>query len=117
MIITRGLHLSLILVCFPAGCSNSSNDSSANSEPDDRPNILLIVADDLGYADLGIYGSDIQTPNIDALAAQGMLFTQFHTAPFCAPTRAMLLSGNNNHVAGVAILNSSAYWTQYGKHA
>lgn len=102
MVITRGLHLSLILVCFSAGCSNSSNDSSANSEPDDRPNILLIVADDLGYADLGIYGSDIQTPNIDALAAQGMLFTQFHTAPFCAPTRAMLLSGNNNHVAGMA---------------
>lgn len=102
MVITRGLHLSLILVCFSAGCSDSSNDSSANSEPDDRPNILLIVADDLGYADLGIYGSDIQTPNIDALAAQGMLFTQFHTAPLCSPTRAMLLSGNNNHVAGIA---------------
>ena len=69
---------------------------------DKRPNILLIVADDLGYADLGAYGSDINTPNIDALAAQGMLLTQFHTAPSCAPTRAMLLSGNNNHVAGMA---------------
>ncbi len=102
MFITRGLRLSLILVCASAGFSNSSNDSSANSEPDDRSNILLIVADDLGYADLGIYGSDIQTPNIDALAAQGVLFTQFHTAPMCAPTRAMLLSGNNNHVAGMA---------------
>lgn len=67
-----------------------------------RPNILLIVADDLGYADLGVYGSQIQTPNIDSLAASGMLFTQFHTAPLCAPTRAMLMSGNNNHVAGVA---------------
>lgn len=69
---------------------------------DPRPNILLIVADDLGYADLGSYGSDIATPNIDALAAEGILFTQFHTAPMCAPTRAMLLSGNNNHVAGMA---------------
>lgn len=67
-----------------------------------RPNILLIVADDLGYADLGVYGSDIDTPNIDELAARGMLFTHFHTAPMCEPTRAMLLSGNNNHVAGVA---------------
>ncbi len=67
-----------------------------------RPNILLIVADDLGYADLGVYGSEIQTPNIDSLAASGMLFTQFHTAPLCAPTRAMLMSGNNNHVAGMA---------------
>ncbi|MEZ4702570.1 MAG: arylsulfatase [Rhodothermales bacterium] len=69
----------------------------------ERPNILLLVADDLGYADLGIYGSDIRTPNIDALARRGMRFTQFHTAPMCAPTRAMLLSGNNNHVAGMGI--------------
>ena len=74
----------------------------ATATQDKRPNILLIVADDLGYADLGAYGSDIETPNIDALAAEGILFTQFHTAPLCEPTRAMLLSGNNNHVAGVA---------------
>jgi arylsulfatase A-like enzyme len=66
-----------------------------------RPNILLIVADDLGYADLGVFGGDIETPTIDALAEQGVLFTQFHTAVFCSPTRAMLLSGNNNHIAGV----------------
>ncbi|MBP1689615.1 MAG: sulfatase [Deltaproteobacteria bacterium] len=69
--------------------------------PDSRPNILLIVADDLGYADLGAYGGDIRTPHIDALAGRGRLFTQFHTSPLCSPTRAMLLSGNNNHVAGV----------------
>ena len=75
---------------------------SLAAEDDERPNILLIVADDLGYSDLGSYGSDIATPNIDALAAEGMLFTQFHTAVMCAPTRAMLLSGNNNHVAGMA---------------
>ena len=68
---------------------------------DDRPNILLIVADDLGYADLGAYGGDIDTPAIDSLARDGILFTQFHTAPMCSPTRAMLLSGNNNHVAGI----------------
>jgi len=69
---------------------------------DGRPNILLIVADDLGYADLGAFGSDIETPNIDALAAEGLRFAQFHTAVMCAPTRAMLMSGNNNHVAGMA---------------
>ena len=68
---------------------------------DTRPNILLIVADALGYADLGVFGSDIRTPNIDALAVDRILFSQFHTAPLCAPTRAMLLSGNNNHVAGM----------------
>lgn len=66
-----------------------------------RPNILMIIADDLGYADLGSYGGDIRTPNIDALAAEGILFTQFHASPLCATTRAMLLTGNNNHVAGL----------------
>jgi arylsulfatase len=69
---------------------------------DTRPNVLLIMADDLGYADLGAYGSDIRTPNIDALAQEGVLFTQYHASPLCATTRAMLLSGNNNHVAGLA---------------
>jgi len=88
--------------------------------PDPRPNILLIVADDLGYADLGIYGGDIRTPNIDALAAEGILFTQFHTAPLCAPTRAMLLSGNNNHVAGLGRMGAGgpirAYMPGYETH-
>ena len=80
---------------------------SSPQEVDPRPNILVIVADDLGYADLGVFGGDIRTPNIDALAAEGLLFTQFHTAPLCAPTRAMLLSGNNNHVAGMGRMISS----------
>ena len=84
--------LLLMLYCLDAQAAARS----------DRPNILLIVADDLGYADLGVYGGDIATPSIDRLAAEGVLFTQFHTAPLCSPTRAMLLSGNNNHVAGVA---------------
>jgi len=84
------------------GCAACLGQPATDAKPDSRPNILLIVADDLGYADLGVYGSDINTPNIDSLAAEGMLFTKFHTAPMCSPTRAMLLSGNNNHVAGVA---------------
>lgn len=65
------------------------------------PNILLVVADDLGYADLGCYGGDIATPNIDRIAKQGIRFSRFHTSPFCAPSRAMLLSGNDNHIAGM----------------
>ena len=102
MAIRQAFCLALILALLCGGCSNSSSDSTTGNDRNNRPNILLIVADDLGYADLGVYGSDIQTPNIDALASQGVLFTQFHTAPFCAPTRAMLLSGNNNHIAGMA---------------
>jgi len=65
------------------------------------------VADDLGYADLGCYGGDIETPNIDNLAAQGIRFSRFHTSPLCAPTRAMLLSGNDNHIAGMGIQSNS----------
>jgi arylsulfatase A-like enzyme len=92
----QGLR-SLLSMMFILGASISAAD-----QPDTRPNILLIVADDLGYADLGVFGSDIRTPNIDELAQQGVIFSQFHTAPMCAPTRSMLLSGNNNHVAGMA---------------
>src|SRR5690242_18473413 len=72
-----------------------------NGEDDKRPNIVLIVADDLGYSDLGCFGSEISTPNIDALASQGQLFTNFYTAAACSPSRAMLLSGNDNHIAGL----------------
>ncbi|MBK5279783.1 MAG: arylsulfatase [Bacteroidia bacterium] len=65
------------------------------------PNIVLIVADDMGYSDLGCFGSEIATPNIDALASQGQLFTSYYTAATCSPTRAMLLSGTDNHIAGL----------------
>jgi arylsulfatase A-like enzyme len=81
---------------------STAKDSIQGQHPDNRPNILLIVADDLGYADLGSFGSDIKTPNLDALANAGVRFNNFHTAVKCAPTRAMLLSGNNSHVAGMA---------------
>lgn len=64
-------------------------------------NILLIVADDLGFSDLGAFGGEIETPNLDRLAKAGLRLTGFHTAPVCAPTRAMLLTGTDNHVAGV----------------
>jgi arylsulfatase A-like enzyme len=66
-----------------------------------RPNIVLIVADDLGYSDLGCFGSEIATPNIDALAKHGQIFTNFYTAAACSPSRAMLLTGTDNHIAGL----------------
>lgn len=90
----------LIMACL-ALASDPASPQGADAGNDPRPNILLIVADDLGYADLGVYGSSIHTPNIDALARKGLRFSQFHTAPLCSPTRAMLMSGNNNHVAGM----------------
>lgn len=69
--------------------------------PISRHNIVLIVADDLGYSDLGCFGSEIATPNIDALAREGQILTNFYTAATCSPTRAMLLSGTDNHIAGL----------------
>ncbi|MSU51330.1 MAG: arylsulfatase [Opitutus sp.] len=66
-----------------------------------RPNIILIVADDLGYSDLGCYGSEIQTPNLDRLAAEGVKFRQFYTYPRCCPTRATVLTGVYPHQAGI----------------
>ena len=66
-----------------------------------QPNFLLIVADDLGYTDIGAYGGEIRTPRLDELAEQSVRFTNFHVLPTCAPTRSMLLSGTDHHVAGV----------------
>ena len=90
------IYLCLAALPFTA-CAHASQDEANSS----RPNILLIVADDLGYTDLGSYGGDIETPNLDSLASSGLQFSGFQTAPFCAVTRAMLLSGNNNHIAGM----------------
>ena len=70
----------------------------------ERPNILLIVADDLGYSDLGVFGSEINTPNLDALAKEGIQLTNFHVATNCSPTRAMLLSGTDSHLAGLGTM-------------
>lgn len=66
-----------------------------------RPNFLVIVADDLGYSDIGPFGSEIATPALDRLASSGIRLTNFHTASACSPTRSMLLSGTDNHIAGV----------------
>ena len=67
-----------------------------------RPNVLLILADDLGWSDIGCFGSEISTPNIDALAHSGLSFTQFYNSARCSPTRASLLTGLSPHQAGVA---------------
>jgi len=68
---------------------------------DNRPNILLIIGDDMGFSDLGIYGSEVATPNIDALAIEGLQFTNFHVGATCSPTRSLLLTGVDNHRNGL----------------
>ncbi|MEY2398541.1 MAG: hypothetical protein QOJ00_1715 [Actinomycetota bacterium] len=69
--------------------------------PAGAPNVLLVILDDVGFAQLGCYGSDIDTPHIDALAARGLRYSSFHTTALCSPTRACVLTGRNHHVAGM----------------
>lgn len=71
-----------------------------------KPNILIILADDLGWSDLGCYGGEIRTPNLDSLAAGGLRFTQFYTSTRCCPSRASLLTGLYPHQAGVGLMTS-----------
>lgn len=80
-----------------------------------RPNILLIVADDLGYSDIGRFGGEIRTPNIDELARSGQTFSQFYAAATCSPSRAMLLTGVDNHLAGLGNMGEETADNQRGK--
>ncbi|WP_317928455.1 arylsulfatase [Halioxenophilus sp. WMMB6] len=80
-----------------------------------RPNVLLVVADDLGYTDLGSFGGEIQTPNLDALAQSGMRLTQFYTAATCSPTRAMLMTGTDHHRVGLGTMAEALAPNQRGK--
>ena len=81
----------------------------------ERPNILLIVADDLGYSDLGAFGGEIETPNLDRLAESGLQLTSMYAAPTCSPTRAMLMSGTDNHLAGLGTMAEAIQPFQRGQ--
>ena len=72
----------------------------------DAPNVMVVLLDDTGFAQLGCYGSDIDTRNIDALAANGLQFTNFHVTPLCSPTRAALLTGRSQHAAGMRTVSN-----------
>ena len=79
----------------------SPNTLGAQAVPAKRPNIVILLADDWGFTDVGAFGGEIATPNIDALAAKGVRFSNFHVAGSCSPTRAMLQTGVINHRAGL----------------
>src|SRR5271169_5063232 len=75
-----------------------------NRPPQGSPNILFIVLDDVGYGQLGCYGSDISTPNMDRLARNGLMYTNFHTTAMCSPTRSCLMTGRNHHSNGMGCI-------------
>jgi arylsulfatase len=85
------------------------------SAAETKPNILLIIADDMGYSDISCFGGEIQTPNLDALAKRGLRATNFYVGPTCSPTRSMLLSGCDHHVAGFGNMDEFAGPEQKGK--
>ena len=72
------------------------------------PNVLFIVLDDTGYGQLGCYGSPIATPNLDALAAGGLLYTNMHTTALCSPSRSCIITGRNHHANATAAINELA---------
>ncbi|MEL0048579.1 MAG: arylsulfatase [Gammaproteobacteria bacterium] len=104
MLLKAAVAAALLLGAPLAGASTAmaADEKPSASGTGGPPNIVLLLADDLGYSDLGAYGSEIQTPNIDRLAATGLRFSNFHVAASCAPTRAMLMTGLNSHQVGVA---------------
>ncbi|PPA03097.1 arylsulfatase, partial [Pseudomonas sp. MWU12-2312b] len=97
-------RLRMPLTLLMGALALSSSLVMADSADPAQPNILLIVADDLGYSDLGSYGGEISTPTLDGLAREGMQFTSMYAAPTCSITRSMLMSGTDNHLAGLGTM-------------
>jgi arylsulfatase A-like enzyme len=107
--------LAAAIAACSSGGSPQTAGSATSSVAGKRPNIVYILADDLGYADIGVFGSEIPTPNLDALAKGGMLLTDFYAAMSCAPTRAMVMSGMDNHQAGMGIQGAPRREDQRGQ--
>ena len=94
----RVASYSCLHICISPGERSNLLEAQRRIQPTmaKRPNFLLIVADDLGFSDVGAFGGEIKTPNLDSLAQSGIKFTDFHAAAACSPTRSMLLSGTDN---------------------
>jgi arylsulfatase A-like enzyme len=99
------LMQSVMTVLFIGSAVVLSPLSFANEGAEEaRPNVIIMLIDDAALMDLGVYGGEAQTPNIDKLANSGVFFTQYRTTPLCAPSRAMLLTGLDNHQTGIATI-------------
>ena len=95
-------RITLLFLCVMIGLSFLNTVHATQNE---RPNIVLIMADDLGFSDLGCYGSEIKTPHLDQLAKEGLRFSRFYNAGRCCPTRASLMTGLYSHQAGIGWMN------------
>ena len=105
-----------------ASAATPPQQASAGNEPSQpktadttrRPNVVIILLDDMGYADMGSFGSEIKTPNLDSLAKDGVRFTNFYTHASSSPTRSMLLSGVDTHLNGLGNMNEYTAPNQMG---
>ena len=99
----------LILLLVTVSCNSPKEKTEPTSNTVSKPNILIIVADDMGFSDIGPFGGNTSTPVLDKLAKEAVLFSNYHVQPTCSPTRSSLLTGNDNHVAGLGIMGESNY--------
>jgi arylsulfatase A-like enzyme len=108
----KNLLISSVLVLIVQVACSQTSPAQTQSK---RPNIVIIVADDMGYSDMGMFGSEIKTPNLDALATNGTRFTNYYTHASCSPSRSMLLSGVDTHLNGLGNMDEWTAPNQVGK--
>ncbi len=104
----------LFLIIFTSCAENRQNKNI--TEKDSLPNIVLILADDLGFSDIGCYGGQIHTPNLDYLAANGLRFTRFHNTSRCCPSRSSLLTGLYDQQAGIGEMTTDRHEPGYRRY-
>ena len=112
-VITLKISAWLGLVLSLLACQVS--EPIINAAAIQQPNVLLVVVDDAGFTDFGAFGGEIETPNIDKLAKNAAVLTNFHVAPTCSPTRSMLLSGVDSHIAGLGNMYEELAPNQQGQ--
>lgn len=100
------INIIAITAIILAGCNQPTKKQASNVS---KPNVIIILADDMGYSDISPYGGNIYTPVLDKFSKEGLLFSNFHVQPTCSPTRSSLLTGTDNHVAGLGIMEEFDY--------
>jgi len=108
------IYAGAIIIAFSAASCREALRESRKESRKGRPGIILIMADDMGYSDLGCYGGEISTPNLDRLAENGLRFTQFYNSARCCPTRASLLTGLYPHQAGIGLMAGAGGYDELG---
>jgi arylsulfatase len=104
----KNIILCMLVIILVSACKFRPQKNE-KKETEVKPNIIVIVADDLGFSDIGPFGGDIQTPVLDKLAKESMLFSSFYVLPTCSPTRSVLLTGKDNHVSGLGTMSEMIY--------